>query len=323
MKDYKSYFDGKRIVVTGASGFIGSHLCKELVSLKAFVVALIRPSSDLWRLNSVQGSIEIVKVDLLDGEMVSSVIESKNPDYIFHFAIPSHELLQTNLDLEKQIAISNQHLTNLFKAVHQKNLAFKAFIHACSGSIYKWNEGSESVNEETALAPNTLRGKLKLAQRNKCLELSEVYGIPARLARIFRAYGPMEVDFKLITKALNAYRFKEAIKIGDNSYKRDYAYVEDIVCGMLLLAMEKQNAPIEVNFGGQKSYSAEDVIVRLETLLGAEIPKELNAYPKNKFDQGVVMADCKLAKKMLGWEPMTSLDEGLSKTIDWYKSLSN
>ena len=321
MKRDKNHYYLKKTVVTGSSGFIGSHLCRELVSQGAKVVALVRKHADLWRLKDILTEIELVDVDLQDSKSLRRIIGQAKPNLVFHLAIPSSLLLKNDATLQDQIEITTSHLTNLFEALDANHVKPEAFVHACSGSIYEWNEENYILNERTALKPATLRGKLKLAQRNTCLALEKAYQIPLRLARIFRAYGPMEVSTKLIVKALEAYRTKQPILLGSSKYKRDYIYIDDLVRGMLLLGSKTTGAPLELNFGGDNQYSAEEIIAHLERLLGAEIPKELNAYSKNLYDQGDVLADCSMARQTLGWEPTTTLDEGLKKTINWYQSM--
>lgn len=322
MDNIGSHFFGKNAMVTGATGFIGSHICQSLVSHGAKVTALVRSESDTWRLEGIADQVDIITVDLLDLENLTKVMEVSRPNFIFHFAIPAHAVLRNEVDLEHQIDITGKHLTNLFEAAHRDEV-LEAFVHACSGSIYEWSAAHHVLSEKSPIKPATLRGKLKLQQRNTCLKLAESYGVPVRLARVFRAYGPMEVSTKLIVKALECHRKNEPLAIGSDAFKRDYIYVKDLVDGILLLSMQKGLEPIELNFGGQQQYSAAEIVAHLEKLLSSEIPKKLNAYPKNLYDLGNIQADCHKAYKMLGWQSSTSLEDGLVQTIEWYQRTQN
>lgn len=320
MNSLKEDFSGKVVVVTGASGFIGAHLCRVLASYGANVIALVRFESNVWRLQPILSDIEVFKIDMLDANAIKDLFYNYSPRFLFHFAIPGHGALRDEHDLTKQKNITTTHLENLFNAIIESQIPLEAFVHACSGSIYKWDEAKPRVKEETPLSPATLRGKLKLTQRNVCLELAQKHGLSVKLARIFRVYGPMEVETKLITKALDAVHYNRPLPLGDAKFKRDYIYVDDLIQGLLLLANKKSDLPLELNFGGENQYSAVDIIHTMEGIMSVSVQKQLDAYPKNLFDQGGHVADCSKARQVLGWKPNTTLEKGLTHTIDWYKS---
>lgn len=321
MSDLNNFYEGKTVIITGSSGFIGSHLAKELLIKGAKVNALVRNKSDLWRLKAIAGNIEIVEVDLLHSKRVDNLLGIIKPNYIFHFAIPPNSLLQNESDLRWQINITNAHLSNLFQSIQNQNFKLNSFFHACSGSVYKWDPEHFLLSESTALEPTTLRGKLKLSQRNFCLYLGKTYNTQVKIARIFRAYGPQEVGSKLIVKALEAARTKLPISIGNDEFKRDYIFIDDLINGILMLTLSNLSSGTEMNFGSNLNYSASDIVSRLERILGLNIPKKLNAYPKNSYDQGDIMADFSLAKQQLGWVPNINIDAGLRKTVNWYKNI--
>ncbi|GAA3522540.1 NAD(P)-dependent oxidoreductase [Aquimarina addita] len=322
MNNFNDFFLKKKVVVTGASGFIGSHLVKELNQQGAQVYAFVRNQSDLWRLPSTDSTIHVIKIDLLDSKHVQEVMRSIQPNYIFHFAIPPHSFLKSEQDLQRQIHHSTQHLINLFTAVKDQNIPLESFIHACSGAVYHWEPNHFIFNESTSLHPTTLRGRLKLSQRNICLDLGKSNNIQVKIARIFRAYGPWEIHSKLIIKALEATTTGIPIPLGHQKFKRDYIFINDLIEGILKLAATNVSDGIEMNFGSSAQYSASEIITLLEKQLGREVPKQLNAYPKNLYDQGDFIADCSLAKQQLNWEPTTSIEQGLMKTIQWYQAFT-
>ncbi len=320
MEDRNSSYKGKRVIVTGASGFVGSHMCRRLVDLQAEVTAVVRESSNLWRLENVHDQVQLAKVNLADETRVSSLIAGVEPEYIFHFAIPPHAELNNEVDLQEQIDLTSVHLQNLFSACGQLNEQLIAFVHGCSGAVYEWTPENYILTENTPLIPATLRGRLKLSQRDLCMKLANEYGVNTKFARIFRAYGPYEVNTKLIVKALEAVQSGVPIPLGESTYKRDYIYIDDLIQGILMLGTSSLPTRTELNLGGEEQYSPEQVVAELERVLGTSVPKQLKAFPKNDYDRGDFIADCSLAKEKLGWKPNTSFSEGLAKTVEWYKA---
>lgn len=315
----KLQFERKDIIVTGGTGFIGSNLIRILISFNANVHLLIRNKSNLWRLEDIKKFIHIIKIDLLDLHALSKIIGKINPQYIFHFAFPSNDLLQSPFDFQRQLDLTSGHLLNLLQSISSTQGNLKSFIHACSSTLYQWSEERYRLNENTPFDPYTLRGMLKLNERNICQYFSRNHGLPIKLARIFRAYGPWEINHKLIISALDAARNNNPIPLANNRYKRDYIFTNDLVKGILLLANSKLHPGTEMNFGSNSQFSAFEIVKILEEILEIEIPKTLNSYPKNPYDKGNFIADITFAKEMLNWQPKFSIREGLQITVDWYK----
>jgi len=312
-------FERKDIIVTGGTGFIGSSLIRRLISFDAIVHVLIRNNSNLWRLENIKQFIHIIKVDLLDLPSLSKIITKINPQYIFHFAFPSNDILQNPFDFQTQLDQTSRHLINLLQSISSKQSNLKSFIHTCSSTIYQWSEERYRLSENTPFDPSSLRGMLKLNERNICQYFSRTHVVPIKLARIFRAFGPWDINNKLIISALDAARNSTPIRLGNNRYKRDYIFTSDLVNGILLLANSDLPPGTEMNFGGGSQHSALEIVKILEDILEVEIPKILNSYPKNPLDKGDFTADISFAKKMLNWRPEFSIPQGLKITVDWYK----
>ena len=312
------------IVITGASGFIGANLCNYLTNYDTNVFAFIREQSSCWRLNEKNDKINIIRINFSDKLLLKNVISEISPNFIFHFAIPPHSKLITEKDLQDQKEITSQHLNNLFYACYNLEKPLTSFIHACSGSVYKWSDGDNILKESSDFVPATLRGKLKLHQLNVAKELATKSKVHLRIARIFRAYGPYEDSHKLIVKALDAWSRNVKISLGENQFKRDYIYIDDLLDGLILLATSELPSHTEINFGSGLQYNPVEIINTLEEVLNESISKSLNSYAKNKYDQGEFSVDISQALNLLNWTPATSLKEGLSKTVQWYiKHLSN
>ena len=319
MIETRRSFEHQHVVITGGNGFLGANLSRNLINQGAIVYSFIRDSSDLWRLKDLEDQIHFLAIDLQDQAAVFKALHQIKPDYLFHFAIPPHKDLTGPEALDNQIAITTRNLTNLLEAVRDKPF-LKGMVHACSSAIYQWSEQAFILSESNPVGPTTRRGQLKLNERNICLQYRHNHQIPVKLARIFRAYGPWENHEKLIGKALYAARYDQAITLGSTTFKRDYIHVDDLVTGMQQLALINAPDLVEVNFGSGEDFSAVEVVNMIEEILGTTIPRSHQTYQKNNFDQGRYVADRSLALSQLNWEPKISMRQGLSSTIDWYKS---
>ncbi len=312
------YFENKRIIVTGGNGFIGSNLSRNLINLGARVYSFVRETSDLWRLRDFENKLNIVALDLQNEQAVHKVIRTIKPNHIFHLAIPSHTGLLGSDSLHQQIKVTSENLRNILNSVIGQSY-FGGLIHACSSAIYEWKEDQFTLSEKSILAPRTLRGQLKLNERNICLHYVKKHHIPIKLARIFRAYGPWENHQKLIGKAIRSALSNEPISLGYDQYKRDYIYIDDLVDGMLTFAARPTPNGTEVNFGSGKDLSPGEIVNLIGGILELDVPRSSVHYKKNKFDQGRYVADITKASRLLNWQPKISLERGLTNTINWHK----
>ncbi len=319
MANHSAPYEKSNIIVTGGNGFIGANLSRFLVNRQANLFSFVRKNANLWRLQEIEKDINIVEIDLSQPSEVNRAIQAIKPTYLFHLAIPPHAELVDEASLSQQVDISRRNLNNLANAISGKSY-FKCMIHACSSAIYQWAPDTFTLSESTPPAPTTLRGRLKYEERNTCLQFINKRKIPIKMARIFRTYGPWESDQKLIGKALNAARTGQEIGLGKATYKRDYIYIDDLSEGMLALAKHGNSKIREVNFGAGKDYSPQEIVSCMEELLGMDIPKTYGTYEKNDFDQGRYVADRRLARETLNWEPKYSLKEGLQSTINWHQN---
>ena len=160
MDNYRYNYQGKKVLITGASGFIGYHLCQELSNQNAKVFGWVRKESNQWRFNDLNSDVKIMEVDLLNMEEVAEFMGDCMPDYIFHLAIPSHSQLTNEEDLRVQISVAEKQLINLFSSFQANGLKIQAFVHACSAAIDETKGDYQPVNEKTRISPSTLRGRV-------------------------------------------------------------------------------------------------------------------------------------------------------------------
>lgn len=317
----QNFFKGKKVLITGGAGFIGSHLAEKLVEIGAEVIVADNLSRGrIENLANVLNKIEFRKVDLTD--LYACIEVSKGVDFIFHLASNVggiHYISKRNVEQLTPSAIMN---LNMLEAARINDV--ENFLFTSSACIYRaTSEGLNIFKEEDGYPANppTTYGWAKILGEIACKAYYKDYGIKCSVVRIFNAYGEREnLDLKwahvipsLIRKAI-MYPKERFVIMGDGSQQRAFLYVKDCVEG-LLLAMLKANDAEPLNLGSSELISIKELAMKIISILNKDV--------KIEYDLSAIIgvkkycADLKKMKEKLEWEPKTSLDEGLRRTIEW------
>ena len=307
-----------KVLVTGAAGFIGSHAAERLQK-EGYEVTGVDNFSDHYDISLKQlnaeslksKGIEIVKMDLRNPGDYNLL--SPHFDFILHFAAqPGISSKSTFEDYFSNNVIATQYLLDF--AENNKDL--KHFYNMSTSSVY----GLEATFPETvAPRPASYYGVSKLAAEQLVLARSRANLLKASSLRLFSVYGPRERPEKLYTKLIACGIKDEIFPIFEGSEKhlRSFTYVGDIVDGIFraLKVHEDLNGEI-INLGAEDEHKTQEGINIVEDILGKRI--KLEVQPRRPGDQSRTLANIGKAKKILGYEPKTSLKEGLRLQVDWY-----
>jgi dTDP-glucose 4,6-dehydratase len=311
---------GKSVLVTGAGGFIGSHLVEALASRGAQVQAFVRYNSraDIGLLRFLNSdyakNVEIVAGDLRDSSAVLNAM--RNCEIIFHLgaliAIPysylhPREVIETNL-------IGTLNILEAAKILKPSRV-----IHTSTSEVYGTAKRIP-INEEHPLQGQSPYSASKIGADKIAESYYRSYGLPVITIRPFNTYGPRQSARAVIPTIITQALTKDSIKLGELSSTRDFTFVEDTVRGFICAA-EANNIEegCEVNLGSAQEISIESLAKTICKMIGrdVEIVCETDRLRPAKSEVFRLYADNSIAKQLLGWEPMISLNDGLNRTILW------
>lgn len=307
--------DGLNIVVTGADGFVSSHLCEFLVSKKCKVLALIkRNSSGIFKnLDYIKNKLTIRWGDTQDLPLLLEV--TKKADIVLHLAAQSHVGYSLYNPYETYINDVTSTL-NVLEAGRINDI--KRIVHAGSSEIYGKPQ-YVPIDEKHPLNPRSPYAAAKASSENLLQSYFYTYDLPVVMSRFFNIYGPRQGLDQAIPKfILQAINNKPITLYGTGNQTRDYTYVIDAVKAYTDLSILPNIEGKTVNIGSGKEIKIKD--------LAKTIIKLSNSKSKLTFDKKLRSGEtprllCKntQAKKMLNWKPETSFIHGLKQTIDFYK----
>lgn len=312
-----------KILVTGAVGFIGSHVAERLNSLGHEVVGIDNfndyYSLELKNLNAKvlhQKGVSVIKKDLRDQDLTECL--PKDINYIFHFAAqPGISQTSTFEDYFSNNILATKNLIDYAQACND----LKLFVNIGTSSIY----GIQATfPEDVAPKPASHYGVTKLAAEQLVLQKSREQQMKACSLRLYSVIGPRERPEKMYTKLISLGLQQKAFPLFQDSDKhlRSFTYVGDIVDGVVSVIDNEAKVDGEIiNLGTEAEYTTKQGIEAVEQVLGR--PITLNIIPKRPGDQLRTKANIDKARKLLNYNPQTTLLEAVEKQVEWYKANFN
>lgn len=308
----------KKVLVTGAGGFIGSHL-SELLSLKgASVRAFVRYNSTShagWLDKSVlRDKIEIFRGNIRDRDSVENAIEGC--DVVFHLAaligIPYSYVAP-----EDYVDVNIKGTLNVCQAARKH--CIERLIHTSTSEVYG-TARYVPIDEKHPLQPQSPYSATKMSADAIALSYFNTYDLPVTVARPFNTYGPRQSARAIIpTIIIQIASGQKQIKVGDMKPTRDFNYVEDTCHGFIALAEKQSSIGQSINIGSNYEISMEDTLKIIKNLMGSNI-KVLTDGDRIRPEKSEVFrlwCDNSLMQQMTGFVPQISLEDGLQKTIEW------
>lgn len=310
----------ERVLLTGSTGFIGKELAVRLTGNGYEVHSLERYVTGRY---SVDQNREIIKhyANLTDYPAIKNVVKDVQPEYVLHLAAISP--VSFSYDHYIEVTETNYLGTvNLAEACYREVPHFKQLILAGTSEEYGMTltDRKKRLVEDSVLHPNSPYAVAKVAADLYLKYMHEAYGFPFTILRPYNTYGRHENSHFFIERTITQMLKGDKVYLGDKSTVRDWIYVDDHV-EAYMKALGNQKAVGEViQVCSGKGYTTEETAQIIARLTNFKGDIAWNSTPKRPLDAKILIGDNSKAKKILGWSPKYDLEEGLKKTIDYWKA---
>lgn len=304
------------VMVTGAAGFIGSHVTRALVAEGADVHGLTSSVSSIYpdRLRGLRGDITLHEANLTDRTAVEKLVRQVRPGIVLHLGAYTHvgkswsrvdECVQTNV----------QGTVNLLEAL--ADVGCDRIVNTGTSEIY----GPIDVpfHEDARPQPGSPYAVSKYAAEMFCRLGVTSYGWPIVMVRPFNAYGPAQSPDRIIPEVIVRALLGDPVAMTTGTQTREFNYVEDIAEGFLAAATAPGVEGQVINLGSGQEVAIRELATRILGLMGDPVEAQFGALPDRPIEVWRMYGDHTRARRLLEWRPRHSLEDGLAATIEWYR----
>ena len=304
--------EGVRVLITGATGFIGSHLAERLVAEGAEVTLAIEPRASKANVASILDKVRICEVDLRDGETIQHLTREFQPSKVYHLAAVG--VTEPGIDPRLTVQVNVMGTLNLLDALNETDC--DCFVN--TGTCYEYGHNIPPMHEDQMVDPINAYAASKSAAWLFCNMYHRTRGYPIVTVRPFTVYGPRQSERALIPQTILSALRGEDFAMTGGEQTRDFTYVDDVVEGYIRAALSEKAIGQTINLGAGEERPIKDAALKLLELMGNPVKPLIGELPYRPGDIRRLYADSSKARELLGWRPQTGLEDGLRKTIEWY-----
>jgi nucleoside-diphosphate-sugar epimerase len=304
----------RSVLITGATGFIGSNLTRHLVKLGAKPHVILRGVSDTWRIKDILSNIDPHHCDVTDKNGIEALIKEIKPKVIFHTAI--YGGFPSQKDDKKISDVNFNGTVNLVNACAK--IDYELFVNTGSSSEYGIKD--QPMKETDATEPLNDYGRSKAAATEYCRAAAEKDKKPIVTLRLFSPYGYFEDRGRLIPSVILSCLNGTTPKCSSPSSVRDFVFIEDVIDAYIkALELSDKISGEVINVGGGHQHAVGDVVDKIMEIIGYKNGAEWNTITNPRTEPKMWQADISKARHLIGWQPKNRMDEGLEKTVRWFK----
>lgn len=313
----------KTVLVTGAAGFIGSNLTKALLE-RGYRVVGVDNFDDTYDARFKEANIasfqnnqnfKLERIDIRDAESLKTVFETEKPSYVVHLAAKADTRKAVEVP-RLYVSVNIDGTLNILELCREHPV--ENLIIASSSSVYGNSSEVPFTEDQSADRPISPYGATKRAIEHLAHTYHHNFGMNITCLRYFNAVGennrPGMVPYLWAEKLL---RGEEVEISGDGSRRRDYTYIGDIVRATIL-AMEKSLGFEVINLGNNTPASLNELLAMFEKIIGTKA--RVKSRPSHSASVEMTYANIDKAKRLLGWEPEVSLEEGITRLVAWFRA---
>jgi dTDP-glucose 4,6-dehydratase len=309
----------KRVLITGAAGFLGSHLCDRFIREGYQVVAM--DNLITGDLKNIEHLFKLKEFEFYHHDVSKFIHVPGDLDFILHFASPASPIdyLKIPIQTLKVSSLGTHNVLGLARV--KKARVLVASTSEVYGDPHQHPQTEEYWGNVNPVGPRGCYDEAKRFMEALTMAYNNAHGLETRIVRIFNTYGPrMRLNDGRVLPAFigQALRGEDLTMFGDGSQTRSFCYVDDLVEGIYRLLMSDYHLP--VNVGNPAEITIKEFGEEILKLTGAN--QKLITLPLPKDDPKQRRPDISKAKEILGWEPKVSRAEGLKITFEYFKSLS-
>lgn len=317
-----SGWTGRTVFVTGADGFIGSHLVERLVELGATTRALVLYNSlQSWGWldeSPVRDEVEVVLGDVRDPETLRAPME--DADAVFHLAA----LIAIPYSYRAPASYVHTNIQGTLNVLDEaRRAAVPHVVHTSTSEVYG-TALRVPIDEEHPLQAQSPYSATKIAADKLAESYHRTFGLPVTTVRPFNTFGPRQSARAIIPTVITQALEGSSVAVGNVTPTRDFTFVADTVEGFVKAGASDAGVGRVVNLGNGKEISVRALVLEIASMLGveAEVTVEEERIRPEASEVERLCADASLARELLGWEPQVSLREGLERTIEWIRGNS-
>jgi UDP-glucose 4-epimerase len=304
-----------RVLITGASGFVGNNLARFLLARGHAVHLLLRAEHAHWRLADIVADVSVHKVDLRDADSVKHAVTSIRPEWIFHLAAYGAYSFQS--DADRILATNITGTANLLHACLATG--FEVFVNTGSSSEYGFKD--HPPREGEGLEPNSYYAVSKASATLLCGYLARSRGARIPTLRLYSVFGPYEDPARLMPVLVCKGLRNSLPPLVNPEVARDFVYVDDVIEAYLLAAtVPGQDVAAIYNVGtGVQTTMRQVVEVARRELQISQEPRWAS-MPDRIWDTDTWVSDNRLIREQLGWRPAYTFEQGFRRMVEWFRS---
>jgi len=312
-----------KALITGMTGFIGSHLAEFLLEKDMEVAGTVWDKVELKNVEAVKDKVKILECDIRDSERVAEIINDLQPDRIYHLAAQSFPTVSWD-EPKRTLETNVIGTSNLFEAVRKMELDTTILV-ACSSAEYGFvSEKEVPVKESHLLLPLHPYGVSKVGQDLLAYQYHQNFGIKTVRARIFNTTGPRKTkdvcsDFTGRIVEIEKGKAKKML-VGNLEPKRDITDVADVVNALWLLC-EKGNMGDVYNVCSSKVHRIKDILTMAIDLSKVKIETQVDLKKLRPTDEPIIMGDNTKIREKCGWVPKMTMEETLSRMLNYWREI--